>query len=297
MPSEFTHLTCYPIYPKSVYLSWGLKADFVDPGTYSYTVYRSGSPEGPWEKLNSIPLPNDPSYLDSEPNLSSKYRDIYYFVEAISGRGTTYTSPVKNLLRNVERREYIKATEINRQEMVLLRQYAGTEVHIFKKKHYGEVCSCYDPVTESIMISDCETCAGTRYVGGYWNPIRTFAAITPESMAVNENSELKTEIVRTEAWITAYPKVTDGDLLVEVSTNRRWVIKRVQNTELRRFPVKQSMVIHELSRDNPEYSIALDYCLSSLERLAEIPDHNRPKPSGTLNSLVDTRTPHLRNED
>lgn len=292
----FTHITCYPIYPKSVYLTWGLKSSEVDPGDYSYNVYRSGSPEGPWEKLNSLPMPNEPSYSDETPNLNSKYRDIYYFVEAISGRGTVYTSPVKNLVRNVERREYVKATEINRQEMVLLRQYAGTEVHIFKKKHYGENCSCYDPITESIMISDCKDCGGTRFVGGYWNPIRTYAAISPESMGSNENSELKTEIIRTEAWITAYPRVIDDDILVEVSTNRRWVIKRVQNTELRRFPVKQNLVLHELSRSNPEYSLCLDYCLNSLNRLVEIPDHKRPDPSGTLPNAVDLRTPHLNDE-
>jgi len=289
-----TRLVAYPVFPNAIHLAWSMGGD-IDPGDYSYKVYRSGSPEGPWENLTSIPVPGAPQHTDRDVDLLSKYRELYYFITAHSGRGTVYTSPVKNLSRLLERDDFAKAMEINRMEMVLLRQYAGVEVHILKRRHFGTPCECFDPLTNTVLVKNCQSCAGTRYVGGYFKAIKTYSNISPDRRVRLETQEFTMEPIVSTAWITGYPIVQPNDLFFEADTNRRWIIRDVQNTELRRFPVKQTLVLKELPRSDVEYNIALDYCITQGDLLNEIPDHGRPPELGTLRR-PDTEkeiTPHL----
>lgn len=287
-----TRLITYPIYPTGVYVGWELGGE-IDPGPYTFNIYRSGGPEGPWEKLNSVPLPGQPIYVDKHKNLLSKYRELYYFVEAFSGRGTKYTSPIKNLIRVADRKTYAMATEINRNEMLLLRQYAGVQVFVFKKKHFGDPCSCYEPITGTIGIKDCLACKGTRYVGGYWYGIRTWANITQDNKVFAETTEAYNEPSKAQAWLTAYPMVSPDDLLVEADTNRRWSVRGVSNTELRRYPVRQTLTLNELPHSDIEFKLNYEYGPEDLENaLNEVPNHGRPKITSTLPKGVAV-TPHL----
>jgi hypothetical protein len=271
----FEVIACYPVYPQSVFVHWRMLYDKIDPGAYRFNIYRSGGPQGPWDKVTVQPVDRI-DYNDADQNLLSKYREVYYYIEAISSRGTKYYSPVKNLVRVVERSEYTTAMEINRQEMLLLKNYAGIEVHIFKKRHFGDNCECFDTSTNTIITKNCPICGGTRYKGGYFAPIKTYANISPDRKSNQEGGEAKVEISRASGWMTAYPIVSPDDIFVELDTNRRWVIKLVENTELRRFPVKQTLTLNELSHSEIEYTKALDMCLNKFINLNEIPDHGRP---------------------
>jgi hypothetical protein len=287
----FRSIGAYPVYPSKIYLSWVLDTT-VDPGEYTYKVYRSGAPEGPWESLTKVAIPGAPMFLDENSDLLSKYREVYYYVEAISGRGTVYTSPVKNLVKVVDRYTYIKAVEINRNEMLLLRQYAGVEVHIFKKKHFGDRCKvCYENVTKTLLDSSCLNCNGTGFEGGYYRPIKTYAAISPDSKVKIEQSDFALEVMSASAWLTAYPILNYNDLVVEADSNRRWLVKGVRQSELRRFPVKQEVQLSEVPRSEVEYTLPLDYCVNTVETLNETPDHQRPTDRTDSPYGVDVQTP------
>lgn len=98
-----------PIFPSSVFLGWDLIPDNGVSGNYTFTVGRSGSPNGPWTTI-SQPLTNVVNFIDrmdqnldngpdrnEEINLLSLAREIYYNVTCTSPNGVVTTSPAVNL--------------------------------------------------------------------------------------------------------------------------------------------------------------------------------------------------------
>ena len=57
--------------------------------------------------------------------------------------------------------------------------------------------------------------------------------------------------------ILDYPMVEIDDIIVEIRTNRRYLVKRKMSTEARRVLVHQDLQVSELSRSAVEYTIPL----------------------------------------
>jgi hypothetical protein len=98
-----------PVFPSSVFLGWDLIPDNGISGNYTFTVGRSGSPNGPFTTI-SQPLTNAVNFTDrmdqtfdngfdrnEEVNLLSLAREIYYNVTCTSPNGVIVTSPAVNL--------------------------------------------------------------------------------------------------------------------------------------------------------------------------------------------------------
>ena len=58
-----------PLYPRGTFLQWDL-SDPVEAGDYTFDIYRSGSPEGPWTEL-LIQTENRYNYSDLMPSVST----------------------------------------------------------------------------------------------------------------------------------------------------------------------------------------------------------------------------------
>ncbi len=65
------------------------------------------------------------------------------------------------------------------------------------------------------------------------------------------------EVNQIDFTLLDYPAIAADDLLAELHSNRRYIVKHVTRTELRGVCVHQKLVISELARDSIEYRIVL----------------------------------------
>lgn len=237
--------------------------------------------------------PSDDTTSD-QANLLSFKREIYYRIQAtapdgvqayspvvdldgvpahtinapIAGMGATVTttgkyyagnSPVQNP-RNTpqypQKRLVLMRRKILREEYITLKNLSGVLVSVLKKRYFGVICSnCTSTLTRSILKNKCDACHGTGWEGGFFDPVQTFANFRPAQVNSSTADTGITEITKTSATMLAYPKVEEGDVIVEHDTNRRWRVDSCSPTELRRMLLHQRVVVSELSRDSVEYGI------------------------------------------
>jgi len=231
-------------------------------------------------------------------NTLSLIRDIYYRIRAIppSGEPNAAYSPVMNLdgltehvmmptepgnperpvpaatfeqppLTNLyarptssedTRRRLLKRA-LMRNMYLMLKRLNGVEFTLLKRRHFGTRCTvCYDTLTRTIMVSHCDTCYGTSWVGGYYTPIPIYARIVRGS-----NSNVQTGLTQhgkddvdvVQIQTLDFPKIDEGDIMVAKYQNRRFLVKQRYNTSLKNIMVHQTLTASELSRVAPEYGI------------------------------------------
>lgn len=282
-----------PWYPNSVKLQWDVENP--DPGILTFVVERSGSPEGPWTTvisgLDDTYLYTDP--LDTEEtNILSLARDIYY---RITVNGTVY-SPVVNLDGQAEttqnaatdvigptisdepqyeaspgndfyerpdpgasrRRLRLYRRGILRQELIGLKNIYGVEFALLKRRHFGERCTeCYDPSTRTAIDSHCSTCYGTSWVGGYFPAIDLLGQrLNSQIQHTHTASTGKDDINRTQIRFLDFPRIDEGDILVEKANNRRFVVLERYHTSLKNVKIHQRVSVSELGRSASEYGVS-----------------------------------------
>lgn len=158
------------------------------------------------------------------------------------------TRPKKNTRLRLLRRKIL------RDQYITFRQLNGTEVKVLKRRHFGTNCtSCKDTLTRELVAYKCTTCYGTGWTGGFYTPITAYALIQPVGTQKDVSEVGNTSLRRTSIRMLSYPKVEEGDVIVETYSNRRWLIQNVEHTEVHRLVVHQELVANELSRDSVEY--------------------------------------------
>ena len=261
-----------PLHPHRVYFQW----DLINPtesGTYLFIIERSGSSEGPWETLNAS-LQNTYNYIDDlrlQPqlapdagaNLFSLAKQIYYRVTVIPPSGCAHSaqtapqgmhrirlSPTQaGLRRRLQYDERVVLTRINNNQMVLL-----------KRRHWGVRCDlCYDSLTRAVTREQCPHCYGTSFREGYWAPVLSYGRVyPPEAINVQVAQQGKSEVNKFNIQLLDIPLLQDDDLIIEVTTNDRYIVERQGRTEIQRKPVHQLVTVSLMARTCVEYTIPVD---------------------------------------
>lgn len=238
----------------------------------------------------------DDDLSTEEANTLSLARDIYYRIKATppSGAINAVYSPVTNLdglveheicdaePGNTERPVPVRQSEpdprrritafprteesrmrlmkraILRHRYIMLSKLNGIQFYLLKKRHFGTRCAeCYDPNTRSISSSNCASCYGTSWEGGYYDPVE----ILGRRMASEIDSQMSPQAVDdtdfTEIELLDFPRVDHGDLLIERAHNRRWLVRKRKVVSLKTIIVHQNVVVSELPRTAVEYKIAV----------------------------------------
>lgn len=252
-------ISTYPVAARQTLIEWRL-AEATAPGNYLFWVERANSPEGPWELLTLLPLVNEFFFVDVKSLVLSKEPHVYYRVKVQAPDGEEVTSGPKDLLRNLERRQFLQAREVIRKEILRFQKFAGIRVWVLKKKHFGTPCqACVDPVSGYKLTSDCELCFGTRWEGGFEPPIEAWAERGP----MDDNKGLggsgwMTEDFETQIRMISYPLITRDDIIVEAETNVRFRVLRISFAELRAVPVVQIITARFIPRNEIEYKVVVD---------------------------------------
>lgn len=255
---RFECVSIYPAFSREILVEWGLSRA-TERGDYLFHVERAGSPEGPFERLTSEfgPVVNKTFFVDRSAPLLSKENHWYYRIIGIAPSGKEYTSPAKDLYRNLERRSWLIAREITRKETLRFRKYVGVRAVVLKKKHFGELCTeCVDPVGGDVTDSQCEACFGTRFLGGYYSGIEAWIETSPlpDQKGLGGQGWM-TEDYTGQIRMISYPLVTREDLIVEVDSNRRLRVLQVDPIELRTVPLIQLVSVKMISRSDVEYRV------------------------------------------
>lgn len=266
---RFTKVT--PLYPTRVFLQWDL-LDPTESGSYTFTIERCGSINGPWELLKAG-AQNNYNYIDDltvqpllpsdgKANLFSLQRQIYYRVTVIPPSGCengAQTDP-----HGIEGEIHPVAAGLRRRlrydENIVFKRINGVRLALLKRRHWGERCpDCYDPVTRSITKEHCTTCWGTGFVDGYWDPVVVFGRInTPFNTSAQTSERDKVESVPQLVTLLDVPALQDNDLIVEIDTNERHIVRKQASTELRRKTVHQQVTTSIIERGAIEYQIPVD---------------------------------------
>jgi len=262
MHLEITRTT--PIYrsPESmgVFLQWVVQNPTA--AIDNIEIKRSGSPEGPFEtvidNINTYFFYDDYRDIPDGENLNylSLSRQIYYKITATIGNDTVSTTePVGDKLEGLQFRYRLKM----QQDLFYSLKFSGVPFALLKRHHWGGRCeTCFDVLTKKVTDSKCDTCFGTGFTQGYYDPVGIRGRIGVENVQTTLTPQGKSDINHKRLTVLTYPMVESDDILVELNRNNRYLVKHVATTELQTVPVHQRITLSELSRDSVEYKIPVD---------------------------------------
>ena len=248
------------------FIEWNLVETDI-PGTldadYQVTVDFSESPETDWAPiLDDIGVPIAINYGDA---YSYTWASIVYDFN----RKFYFRLHLVYIPTLVEVESTVKypfgqadglALVVSRNEALLYRNWTGYPAEIWRAKHEGTTCpECWNPYTQTSSKSHCETCDGSGFLKGHFDPIKVQIAFEygNETM-VTSQAEIVTK-GQMQARASNYPMISPEDLVLDMTNAKRFVVKDVQLTQLPNIRRKKS----DLSGTNV-------YIISQILTLVEI---------------------------
>jgi len=233
---------------------WRIADTYEEELDYTFYVERAGAPSGPWETVSSG-LKQQYLFRDGAVNQRKHNTTYYYRIKAVhnvSGE-FTYSQPGHQGAKMPR-----EAAVMIYNENILFTKFTGMLCWLFPKKTFGQKCQvCYDPILGRENISNCLTCFGSGYVGGYHRPVRLHVQIFPMAQQVQSDTFGNSEQQNTSAMCIAFPPVSPEDVLVE-SDNTRWRVVRVETSERLRFTVRQTLSLAKIPIGDVEYSLPIE---------------------------------------
>jgi len=281
---RFTSLSVQGFTVDALTVAWEVEP--VDPLAFhsedvEYRVYRSNSPEGPFDLLTETPLVDTFAWVDTSLNRRSFWRKFYYKVEAtyVPTGWTGETIVQRAEVQRTRAVQMLVALEIVRRERLLLGGigvtpgFTGTRCAVFIRRTFGQHCAeCFNPVLKRSSVEKCSRCFNTRYVGGFFAPISQYFNFEPSPQIMQVVNWGECQPSETDGWTTNYPLLSPGDMVVE-DTNRRWKVDRVHCTKRLRIPVRQICRFSEINRSDVEYLVSVDESLFEEPEYRELLSH------------------------
>jgi hypothetical protein len=257
-----------PLFPRGVFLQWDL-LNPTETGSYCFNVYRSGSPEGPWEPLQmggvdtynyQDVLPVVSTQAATDVNQLSLTRGIFYRVEVVPPSGTDNKVEVVSVVEpRLDGMQRLLKRKILRDESLMLRKLNGVDVAVVKRMHWGPRCTvCWDKTTKAVTRANCLSCFGTGFSPGYFAPVLTLGRRGTIPAAKQIAPQGVAEFRPTQVTLLDAPKIEPDDVLVFLQDNKRFVVKAVLQTELKTVGVHQKLEVSELARSSVEYRLVVD---------------------------------------
>ena len=244
--------------PSRTVVSWVWEESVIPLSRYVIEVYRGESPEEMERIAKDIPAQMFFEYEDNTARLLSKHRNYYYQVVATN---TNTGKVVKSKPTTLEGDLDLVGLYIIDEHEFLFRNVIGTPVLVYKKQtDSSSKCSdCWDSVLKRVTKSSCQTCHGTgmigKGVGGYYNPTYTWGDFSPSPEIVQTMQWGKTEPNQTDIFMSNYPRMSVGDIVIELTSDKRWKVAQVRDTEKRRTKMLQIVRLDLINKDQVEYTI------------------------------------------
>lgn len=252
---------------------WSLKPTFTDPLPFVFTlqVSQAKNPEADdWEDVGTS-VTNQYAAVDGEQRLFGKIRWLFYRVQLVTNTGIYYSDPT-GLEGTLPRRDWRVARELMRQELLRMRQYAGQQGYLLKRRITGTPCPvCLDPLTNEIRDPYCPTCWGTGFYCGYFFPVDcVWADIEPKTYHVQQTKTRGTtaDIVVRARMLNTW-MMSEEDVWVNKVTDDRYYVHTVQHVaEIRGVPIAANVELRPAAVSDPVYGIEIPNQLLEYTELA-----------------------------
>lgn len=236
-----------------------------NPGFQNKTMYQT--PELP--SVASVPTMNfktvsvaidgldNPFYVDYTPEILSLNVSLSYRIRARKkSTQEEILSPGAGLGGGLDLVGLYVAEEINFE----LSDTTGTPCLIYNRRRGGVPCpNCFDPIQKKRLASNCMTCFGTNWVGGFYDPIDAYVDLSPnpKNALITQWGEAQENMTR--FLLANFPIIFPGDVIRELRPNRMWRVgQRVNLTEKRRVTMLQFPEVSEIKPGDIEYKIPVD---------------------------------------
>ena len=173
--------------------------------------------------------------------------------------GNDYYSPPIAPYGSLERRDFLLIQEIQRKELLMARVQAGVPGQIFLRSLYGPPCPiCRDFVTGDATTENCNSCYGTGRIPGYYGPYDGWFTYSPEHRikGLENDHEGVHEHPTFNIRLIGFPRLKKDDVIVDTTSDRRYYVDTLTAVaEIRRVPIVQDVVGHEITRTSAMYQL------------------------------------------
>ena len=188
----------------------------------------------------------------------------FYRVRMTTCRGTTY-SPVHGIYSDIPRDEYCISKEIMRKEILQMRKMSGVPGRVWKKLRTGIPCPvCLDTITGQVLRANCPACNGSKIIDGFSGPYDVWATFSLRQQ-FKKLDGANTEMYGTtdqqiyEVKMIGHPFVTADDIVIDVTSDRRYMITKLNSLmEIRRIPMVVNVYAVELTTKDAAYRLGAD---------------------------------------
>ena len=259
---EITRVT--PLWPRKAYIQWHVRNAQASTG-FTFNVYRSSSPDGPWSKLTDDLVDtywySDDDFSAPQDRTSAglvQMRMAFYYRVTARYADEPEVEALKAMEAGLDHRRVGIVRKLTRDAYISLRKGNGTEVAVLKRMWYGDTCPVCRASVGQVTRAHCSTCNGTGIVKGYWNPVYTYARRLVSPFNTHDASQGIVDSNRMQAILPGFPEVAAEDVLVFLRDARRFMVEQVNTTEIHTVTVHQECTISEIARTSREYAIKVD---------------------------------------
>lgn len=255
--------------PSLSVISWTWETSVIPLSRYTIDIYRGESPEELELLSSNNPAETVSEFRDRTAQLVDKHRIFHYQVWA-KNKNTGDT--IKSSLVTREGGLDLVGLYIVEEHDFLFQYVSGTPVYVYKKQTSGSTrCDeCWDSILKRVKRSNCQSCHGTGFVGkgvgGYYDPTYTWVDLSPDPEVVQVAQWGRVEPTQTDVFTSNYPRLSVGDLVVELTSDKRWKVMQVRDTEKRRTKMLQIARLDLINKDQVEYTIEIPESISKQAR-------------------------------
>lgn len=248
-------------------VSWDINSHFreQEPWVFQLQEAESDIATANWSNIGS-PVTNSFLAIDPSQQYCGKEETAFYRVAVTTALGNTYYSNPEPAEGILDFKNWHFAQEIIRKENLRLRRLGvGQEGFLLKAKRSGTPCpDCLDPRTGEVTDSNCTTCFGQRWVGGFYDPISAYYGDFPPSDRYLhrelEQGQGMVNTMITQGIFTGLPFLAMGDVFVNSTSDIRYQVHSIkvlthikgvpviQMVELRRIPT--SWIVYQIPVPN-----------------------------------------------
>ena len=260
-----------------ILIEWALEKTNQNISILDFNIYR-GESVTELSKINADPIKGGTKYeyVDFTPKMINLDKRYYYQVIADEMLGGTVIQQFKSKIFSFEEGLDLVGLYVVEEHLFAHRHVYGMPSLIYKKYSEGARCPvCWDTVLKRSTRSNCTTCKGTGFSGGYYSPYEAWMDFNPDPKSAQIAEWGERNQNQTDIQFTNYPIIEVGDIIIELKTNRYWRVVNARDTEKNRSALLQVARLDEINRSDIEYRV-------------EVPEDVRSRMVAELNERIST---------